>query len=87
MLVTSGTELRAEDIFLEENASVPHEAGTLPLKHWQVRPLEDVIVEYIRSAVAAVDGNTRKAARLLKISPSTLYSKLKEEPQKDFQEA
>lgn len=80
MLVSSGNELRAEDISLEDQASVPQQAGTLPLKHWQVRPLEDITVEYIRSAVAAVDGNMRKAARLLQISPSTLYSKLKQDP-------
>jgi transcriptional regulator of acetoin/glycerol metabolism len=38
----------------------------------------DVAVEYMRATVAAVDGNMRKAARLLDISPSTLYLKLKD---------
>lgn len=45
---------------------------------WDVRPLDDVMKEYVRSAVEATGGNRRKAARLLEISPSTLYSKLKE---------
>jgi transcriptional regulator of acetoin/glycerol metabolism len=35
------------------------------------------VAGYLQSAVSAVDGNMRKAAKLLGISPSTLYARLK----------
>ena len=42
------------------------------------RPLEEVIGDYIRSAVDGADGNVREAARRLKVSPSTIYARLKQ---------
>ena len=47
---------------------------------WEIRPLDDVIVDYIGAAVKAAGGNVRKAARQLQISPSMLYARLKERP-------
>ena len=40
-----------------------------------IQPLDRVISSYIAAAVKAADGNVRKAARQLQISPSTLYAK------------
>ena len=45
----------------------------------KAKPL-DIIADYVTSAVKAADGNIRKAARQLEISPSTLYARLKEKP-------
>lgn len=43
----------------------------------RVRPLDDVVFEAIQNALAVADGNVRKAARLLKVSPTTIYSRLR----------
>jgi DNA-binding NtrC family response regulator len=76
MLISTGPELRGADIALEE--SVATASAGPPRNEWEIRPLDEVAAEYVRDAVAATGGNMRKAARLLKISPSTLYAKLKE---------
>jgi DNA-binding NtrC family response regulator len=39
--------------------------------------IKEAEAESIRKALAQTDGNKRKAARLLGIAPSTLYSKMK----------
>jgi DNA-binding NtrC family response regulator len=52
----------------------------MPANEWEIRPLDDIIADYVTSAVKAADGNIRKAARQLEISPSTLYARLKEKP-------
>jgi transcriptional regulator of acetoin/glycerol metabolism len=39
-----------------------------------------VIANYVSAAVEATGGNIRKAARQLKISPSTLYARMKQAP-------
>ena len=77
ILVSSGNDLRVEDLALEDGG-IQQRAGGLPLREWEVRSLEAVSVEYIRAAVDAVGGNIRKASRLLGISPSTLYAKLRD---------
>jgi DNA-binding NtrC family response regulator len=80
MLMQSGRELRSEDLVLEAGAVVPAAAQALmPSEEWDVRPLDDVTAEYIAAAVKAMNGNVRKAARPLKISPSTLYARLRTE--------
>jgi transcriptional regulator of acetoin/glycerol metabolism len=38
------------------------------------------MTKYVAAAVKAAGGNVRKAARLLDISPSTLYSRLPKTP-------
>jgi DNA-binding NtrC family response regulator len=81
LLRIKGSEIRTEDLLLssDEHAGVLAESssGGMPASEWEIRPLDDIVADYVTAAVKAVDGNMRKAARLLKISPSTLYSKLK----------
>jgi len=78
MLTLSGDELRSEDLTLDAPAGplVPASGG-LPQEEWEIQPLDDVIAQYVSAAVEAAGGNMRKAARQLKISPSTLYARLK----------
>jgi DNA-binding NtrC family response regulator len=80
MLVSAGTEIRADDLSLDEQKHAGSADGAIatPTRDWEVRPLDEVTDEYIRAAVAAAGGNMRKAARLLDISPSTLYARLRE---------
>jgi DNA-binding NtrC family response regulator len=83
LLTLSGKEIHSEDLFLEAGQSrgaAKGASGTMPLNEWEIRPLDDVIADYVASAVKAADGNIRKAARQLEISPSTLYARLKEKP-------
>ncbi len=79
LLTLAGNEIRSEDLLLEPGAA-PSLSGTgtlLPSTEWEIRPLDEMIESYVAASVAAVDGNMRKAARQLQISPSTLYAKLK----------
>jgi DNA-binding NtrC family response regulator len=79
MLVHTGRELRSEDIVLETNVTaVPTKVGALPTEEWEIQPLDEVVSQYLAAAVKAADGNMRKAARQLRISPSTLYAKLRQ---------
>jgi DNA-binding NtrC family response regulator len=80
MLVSNGSEIRVEDLFLDDNHSgVAAQPGVaVPQREWEIKPLEQIATEYVRAAVNAAGGNVRKAARLLQISPSTLYAKLRE---------
>ena len=57
--------------------SEPLPRGGEPVEEWEIRPLDAVIESYLAAAVKATGGNVRKAARLLEISPSTIYAKLK----------
>jgi DNA-binding NtrC family response regulator len=52
----------------------------MPSEEWEIQPLDDVIANYIAASVEATGGNVRKAARQLRISPSTLYARLKDKP-------
>lgn len=79
MLVQRGKQIQSEDLALESGVAVAvTRPGTLPRDEWDIRPLEAVMAQYVAAAVEATDGNMRKAARLLDISPSTLYSRLKD---------
>lgn len=83
LLTLTGKEIHSEDLFLEAGAShgaIQGASGSMPSNEWEIRPLDDVIADYVTSAVKAADGNIRKAARQLEISPSTLYARLKEKP-------
>ncbi|HEX7420889.1 MAG TPA: helix-turn-helix domain-containing protein, partial [Thermoanaerobaculia bacterium] len=51
---------------------------SLPVEEWDIQPLDQVVGAYVAAAVKAAGGNIRKAARQLKISPSTLYARLKD---------
>jgi Nif-specific regulatory protein len=80
MLTLAGDEIRTEDLTIESGGAVAAAAGksgSLPQEEWEIQPLDDVVASYVAAAVNAVDGNMRKAARLLGISPSTLYARLK----------
>ena len=78
MLMLRGPEIRNEDLILDSAASVPMSGTALtPVAEWDIRPLEEVISTYVTAAVTATGGNVRKAARQLKISPSTLYARMK----------
>ncbi len=78
LLTMTGKDLRSEDLLLESDTrALPKSDGGLPTADWEIRPLEDVIARYVTAAVEAAGGNVRKAARQLKISPSTLYARMK----------
>lgn len=74
-LLSADGRILVEDLPLEPSA--PAAASLAADSSNRVRPLEDVIVEAIQNAVAVADGNIRKAARLLGVSPTTIYSRLK----------
>jgi DNA-binding NtrC family response regulator len=78
LITLKGDEIRTEDVGLEIDARVPAPKGGLPVEEWEIQPLDDVIAAYIAASVKATDGNVRKAARQLAISPSTLYARMKE---------
>ncbi len=80
MLTLRGEEIRNEDLIIDQEGgpAVAPKGGTLPLEEWDIQPLDRVTASYVAAAVKATGGNIRKAARQLKISPSTLYSKLKQ---------
>ena len=78
LLTLHGREIRSEDIALESGVTVaPAAQPFMPAEEWDVRPLDDMISDYVAAAVKATGGNVRKAARQLRISPSTLYARLK----------
>ena len=78
LLTLRGDEIRNEDLVLEGAASpLPSTAGGLPSDEWEIQPLDEIIGAYVKASVDAAGGNVRKAARQLKISPSTLYARLK----------
>jgi len=78
MLTMSGKEIVSEDLLLEsDHKSIVKTSGGLPAADWEIRPLDDVIADYVTASVTAAGGNVRKAARQLQISPSTLYARMK----------
>jgi DNA-binding NtrC family response regulator len=82
LLTLHGDEIRSEDLAVESHGSgvVAGKTGSLPVEEWDIQPLDRVIASYVAAAVKAADGNVRKAARQLQISPSTLYARLKDAP-------
>jgi two-component system, NtrC family, response regulator AtoC len=79
MITMPGDEIRSEDLVIERTGTpltTPSSSGE-PTAEWEIRPLDEVVEAYVAAAVKATDGNVRKAARLLAISPSTLYAKMK----------
>jgi len=81
LLTLSGDEIRSDDVSIESAAApMPAAGGGLPSEEWEIQPLDDVIANYIAASVEATGGNVRKAARQLRISPSTLYARLKDKP-------
>lgn len=82
LITLAGDEIRSQDLVLDTLPQSVASADGLPAEAWQIRPLDDVIAEYVRAAVDATGGNLRKAARMLQISPSTLYSRLGDDRKK-----
>ena len=80
LLTLDGEEIRTEDLAIDSTVTLSGspKSGELPGQEWEIQPLNVVIANYVAAAVEAADGNARKAARLLQISPSTLYSRLKD---------
>ncbi|HXG57419.1 MAG TPA: sigma-54 dependent transcriptional regulator [Thermoanaerobaculia bacterium] len=78
MLTLDGDEIRTEDLILEAGESERGAVSGFPVEEWEIRPLDDVIGTYIAASVKAAGGNMRKAARLLRISPSTLYARYRQ---------
>jgi two-component system nitrogen regulation response regulator NtrX len=81
MLTLTGDEIRSEDLIIENEGSggIGAKNGGLPVEEWEIQPLDRVIAAYVAASVTAAGGNVRKAARQLEISPSTLYSRLKDQ--------
>jgi DNA-binding NtrC family response regulator len=78
MLTMTGKEIASEDLLLESDSkSMAKATGGLPAADWEIRPLGDVIADYVTASVNAADGNIRKASRQLQISPSTLYARMR----------
>ena len=79
LLTMTGKEIRSEDLLLESEttALVAKGDGGLPSADWEIRPLDEIVADYVTASVDAAGGNVRKAARQLKISPSTLYARMK----------
>jgi DNA-binding NtrC family response regulator len=77
MLTMTGKEIRSEDLLLESATQrLAKTTAGIPSTEWEIRPLDEVVAGYVTAAVTAADGNLRKAARQLKISPSTLYARM-----------
>ncbi len=78
MLTMAGKEIASEDLLLESDSkSMAKATGGLPTADWEIRPLDDVIADYVNASVNAAEGNVRKASRQLQISPSTLYARMR----------
>lgn len=80
MLTLRGEEIHSEDLVIEHESgpAVAPKSGALPSEEWDIQPLDRVVAAYVAASVKAAGGNIRKAARQLKISPSTLYARLKD---------
>jgi DNA-binding NtrC family response regulator len=78
MLTMAGKEIMNDDLLLESDTkSLAKTSGGMPSADWEIRPLDDVVADYVTASVTAAGGNVRKAARQLQISPSTLYARMK----------
>jgi two-component system response regulator AtoC len=76
MLTMTGKEIVNDDLLLESDTkSLAKSSGGMPSADWEIRPLDDVLADYVEASVTAAGGNVRKAARQLQISPSTLYAR------------
>ena len=79
LITMPGGEIRSEDLVIDITSADTRVSGRggEPVEEWEIRPLDAVIESYLAAAVKATGGNVRKAARLLEISPSTIYAKVK----------
>ena len=78
MLTMTGKEIVNDDLLLESDTkSLAKTSGGMPTADWGIRPLDDLVADYVTASVTAAGGNVRKAARQLQISPSTLYARMR----------
>ena len=78
MLTMTGKEIVNDDLLLESDTkSLAKTSGGMPTADWEIRPLDDLVADYVTASVTAAGGNVRKAARQLQITPSTLYARMK----------
>ncbi len=75
VLITPSSEIRVEDLQLDDPGAA--DAGARTTGEEPIVALEEAMNAYIRKAVEATGGNVRAAARKLRISPSTLYARLR----------
>ncbi len=78
LLVARGDEILVDDLLL--GAEAPRRGGRSDqdsLDEGSIRPLDQITAEYVARSVEASGGNVRKAARLLGVSPSTVYAHLR----------
>ncbi|MBI4489623.1 MAG: sigma-54-dependent Fis family transcriptional regulator [Deltaproteobacteria bacterium] len=71
LIVSQGLPIRPEHLNL-----TPREFPSITSEEKDLRPLEQVEREHMQKVLAAVDGNKRRAARILGISLRNLYRKL-----------
>ena len=67
---------RSDEVFLFHNEECSSKVVALPSGHRPVFSLEEVEAYIIEKVLALCDGNTSKAARLLRIGRATLYRKI-----------
>ena len=79
ILVSNGKEIRIEDLTLGKGTPAAGQQKAIEHES-EIESLDTVTDRYIRDALSAVSGNVRKAARLLEVSPTTLYSRIGKTP-------
>ena len=67
---------RSDEVFLFHNEESSLKVISLPSGHRPVFSLEEVEAYIIEKVLSLCDGNTSKAARLLRIGRATLYRKI-----------
>lgn len=78
LLVARGDEILADDLMIGSGTARRADGGQQEkLEEASIRPLDEIAAEYVARAVDATGGNVRKAARLLRVSPSTVYAQLR----------
>jgi len=62
MLTMSGKEIRSEDLLLEsETGAMVKTSGGLPTADWEIRPLDDIVADYVSASVGAAGGQCSKS--------------------------
>ncbi|MCM2315231.1 MAG: sigma-54 dependent transcriptional regulator [Thermoanaerobaculia bacterium] len=78
LLVARGDEILADDLMIGSGTTRRSGGGRQEkLDEASIRPLDEITTDYVSRAVDATGGNVRKAARLLLVSPSTVYAHLR----------
>lgn len=78
VVLTDGAWLTSEDIMLSTKTSPRDPSEPVRNHNGPFQSLVEIQQAYIRQVLRAVGGNKRQAARILQISPATLYHKLRQ---------